>query len=122
MKYLCLGYFDPVKTNAITQAQADAIMGECPAHMDTLYRSGQVASVAGVAAEAKRLRRVDGKVEITDGSIAENPAVVGCVFLIEAVDMEDAVRVAALHPTTQVSAGEQLGWQIEVRPVNYFRD
>lgn len=41
-------------------------------------------------------------------------------ILIEAQDMEDAIRIALLHPTTQVVEGEQFGWRIEIRPVRYF--
>lgn len=35
--------------------------------------------------------------------------------------MDEAVRVASLHPTAQVPAGEQLGWRMEIRPVHYFQ-
>jgi hypothetical protein len=44
----------------------------------------------------------------------------GSAFLIEARDMEEAIRVASLHPTTQVDAGEQFGWRIDIRPIDYF--
>lgn len=35
-------------------------------------------------------------------------------------NMEEAIREATLQPTTQVAAGEQLGWGIEIRPIHYF--
>ena len=33
---------------------------------------------------------------------------IGSAFLIEAQDMEEAIRIASLHPTVQVSAGSSL--------------
>ena len=122
MKYLCLGYFDPAKMDALSRAQVDTVMGECPAHMETLYQSGRVALVAGVDAEATYLRRVGGEMEAANGLTAASQAKVGCVFLIEAADMADAVRIASLHPTTQVAAGEHLGWYTEIRPVHSFQE
>jgi hypothetical protein len=65
MKYLCVGYIDQKKMEALTKAQVDAVMSECPAFMDEFYDSGKVLLVAGTAAEGKSMRRVDGKVKIT---------------------------------------------------------
>jgi hypothetical protein len=45
---------------------------------------------------------------------------IGSAFLIEGQDMEEAIRVASLHPTTRVVAGEQLHWGIEIRPIHYL--
>jgi hypothetical protein len=44
----------------------------------------------------------------------------GAIFIIEATDMEEAVRIARLHPTTQIPGGEQLGWFLEVRPIPHY--
>ena len=120
MKYLCLGYFDPEKMNVRPRAEIDAVMRECQPHMEELYKSGQLIIDAGLTLETKCLRRVNGKVRITDGPFIETKEIIGSAFFIEARDMEEAIRVASLHPTTQVSAGEQFGWRIEIRPVDYF--
>jgi len=120
MKYLCLGYFDPEKMNAGPKAETDAAMRECQPHLEEFYRSGHLLVDVGLVLESKCLRRVDGKVRITDGPFIETKGTIGSAFLIEAQDMEEAIRVASLHPTTQVSAGEQFGWGIEIRPVHYF--
>lgn len=120
MKYLCVGYLDPVKINALPKARLDEVMSECPPHMEALYRSGKIFTVAGVDQETKSLRRVGGKVQVTDGPAKGSKERIGCVFLVEATDMADAIRVASLHPTTQIGAGEALGWRIEIQPVNYF--
>lgn len=120
MKYLCLGYFDPEKMAARPQADIDAIMRECQSHMEELYRSGQVIIDAGLTLETTYLRREDGKVRIINHPLNEAKETIGSAFLIEARDMEEAIRLALLHPTMQVSAGEQFGWGIEIRPIHYF--
>ena len=122
MKYLCLGYFDPEKMNAHPKAEIDAIMRECQPHMETLYRSNQIIIDAGLSLETKCLQRVNEKLRIIDGPFVETKEMIGSVFLIEAQDMEEAIRVASLHPTTQVSAGEKFGWRIEIRPIHYFEN
>ena len=120
MKYLCLGYFDPEKMDARPKAETDAVMRECQPHLEELYRSGQVIVDAGLTLETKCLRREDGKVRITNAPFNDAKEMIGSAFLIEARDMEEAIRLASLHPAMQVSAGEQFGWGIEIRPVHYF--
>jgi hypothetical protein len=56
-----------------------------------------------------------------DKLLVESKELVGSAFVIEAADMEDAVRVASLHPATQVLAGEPFGWGLEIRPIHYFK-
>jgi hypothetical protein len=100
--------------------EIDAVMSECRPHLEELYKSGQVFIDAGLALETKCLRRVNGKVTVTDGPFVETKEMIGSAFLIEARDMEEAIRLASLHPTTRVAAGEQFGWGIEIRPIHYF--
>ncbi|UVI30711.1 YciI family protein [Paenibacillus spongiae] len=120
MKYLCLGYFDQEKMDSRPKAEIDAVMRECQSHLEELYKSGQVLIDAGLALENKCLRNGNGKVRVTDGPYIEAKEMIGSAFLIEASDMEEAIRVASLHPAVQVGAGEQLGWGIEIRPIHYF--
>ncbi|MFC5451144.1 YciI family protein [Paenibacillus aestuarii] len=91
--------------------------------MEELYNSGQVIIDAGLGSETetKCLRRANGKVKVTDGPFVETKEMIGGVFLIEAQDIEEAIQIAALHPTVQVDKGEQYGWRIEVRPIHYFK-
>ncbi len=91
MKYLCLGYFDSEKMNARPKAEIDAVMRECQPHMEELYKSGQLIIDAGLTLETKCLRRVNGKVRITDGPFIETKEIIGSAFLIEARDMEEAI-------------------------------
>ena len=122
MKYLCLGYFDQKEMDSRPKAEIDAIMRQCGPHMDALYQTRRVLVDAGLGIETKRMRRVKGQVVITDGPFAKSKEMIGGVFLIEAEDFDDAVRIAGLHPTTQMAAGEGLGWRLEIRPIHYFKE
>ena len=122
MKFLCLGYFDPEKMKARPKEEIDAIMRECQPHLQKFYKSGQVILDAGLELETKSLRRVNGEVSVLDGPFVETKEMIGSTFIIEAEDMQEAVRIASLHPTTQVAAGEQFGWRIEIRPIHYFEE
>jgi hypothetical protein len=106
--------------DALSETELAAAMGECATHLNELHASGRVIVDVGLGQECRSLRRVADKLAVTDGPFAESKEVIGSAVLIEARDMDEAVRLASLHPTTRVSAGEQLGWRLEVRPVHYF--
>ncbi|TJY44066.1 hypothetical protein E5161_01320 [Cohnella pontilimi] len=120
MKFLCVGYFDRAKMDARPEQEINAVMSECEPHLEDFYKSGQVIMDAGLGKETKSMQRVKGKVKITDGPFAEAKETIGSVFVIEARDMEDAIRVASLHPAIQVAVGEQFGWRVEIRPIHHF--
>lgn len=121
MKFLCLGYLDAAKMDALPKEEVEAIMRQCQPHLEQLYQSGQVTLDAGLASGTKCLRRSSGKVNVTDGPYVETKEMIGSAFLIEAQDMEEAVRIAALHPAVQVEDGEQFGWRLELYPIHYFK-
>lgn len=120
MKFLCLGYLDAEKMDARPKDEIEAVMRKCPPHLENFYNSGQVMIDAGLSSETKCLRRANGKVKVTDGPFIETKEMIGSAFLIEARDIEEAIRIASLHPTVQVGSGERLGWGIEIRPIHYF--
>jgi uncharacterized protein (TIGR02246 family) len=122
MKFLCLGYFEPAKMDALSKAEADAVMGQCWPLMEGVYATGQVRVDAGLEMGSKVLRRANRKLKVTDGPFVETKEMIGSAILIEARDMEDAIRVASLHPCLLVEASEGLGWGIEIRPIHYFKE
>lgn len=105
--------------DALAPAESEVAMRDCPAHMAALYRSAKVPMVAGVATEARSVQRRAGEIVFSDGTAEE---MIGCVFLLEAGSLDEAARLAALHPTTQIPAGENLGWRLEVRPVHFYEE
>lgn len=122
MIFLCMGYFNPEKMDARPRAEIEAVMSECQPHIEKFYESGKVLIDAGLDSETKTLRRVNGKVIVTDGPLTETKERIGSIFIFEAEGIDEAIQLASLHPTTQVNRGEEFGWRIEIRPVHYFKN
>lgn len=122
MQFLCMGYFNPEKMNARPTEEIEAVMEECQPHIEKFYESGKVLLDAGLESETKNLQRIKDKVIATDGPFTETKELIGSIFVFEAEDMDEAIQIASIHPTTQVKEGEELGWRIEVRPVHYFKN
>jgi hypothetical protein len=97
---------------ALTRAEYDALVGEARSYDDELRRSGQflASDTLQCAATATTIRVRDGEVCLTAGPCAETRETLGGFALIEARDLNDAIRVAAKLPAARVGA-------IEVRPV-----
>ncbi|WP_430787165.1 YciI family protein [Virgibacillus flavescens] len=122
MIFLCMGYYNPEKMDARPKAEIDAVMRDCQPVVENFYESANVLLDAGLESEIKSLRRENGKVTVTDGPSTESKEQIGSVFIFEAADMDEAIQLASLHPTTQISKGEEFGWRIEIRPVDYFKN
>ena len=120
MKYLCLAYYDEAKFAALPKPEVDAIVSQCPRHDEALRRSGHliVQASLGPTSASMTVRPRNGRVSITDGPFAETKEQVGGFFIIDAKDLNEALRVAAMHPAAHL--GEQVGWGLEVRPIEGF--
>ena len=121
MKYLCLAYYDEKAFEAMSKPVVEALVSQCPPHDAALRASGHliVQASLGASRESMSLRPRSGKVSITDGPFAETKELVGGFFIIEAKDLNEAVRVASMHPAAHL--GETVGWGIEVRPIEFFQ-
>ena len=117
MKYLLLAYGDRKRMEALSKTEFEALVAKCRVHDEELRKTGQVLSVESLEWETATLQPRSGKTLITDGPFAEIKEQVGSILIIEAKDLNDAVRVASLHPAAQL--GEHLGWWIEVRTIAY---
>ena len=113
MKYLCLVYEDERTLNAIPAGEHQALVDQALDYMEALRRSGQlVAYDALQSVQAATTVRLDnGKVVTTDGPFAETKEQLGGFILIEASDLDEAIRVASRFPPLR-----RLGC-VEVRPV-----
>ena len=122
MKFLCLGYYDEKKFSALPKAELEALSRKCGAHDEELVKTGKVINIASLEAtrQAISIRPRKGKPTVTDGPYSEAKEVIGSFFLIEARDREEAVRIASLHPAALL--GEELGWGLEVRGVDYYSE
>jgi len=115
MKYLVLAYGDQAKMEKLTPAQFEALLEKCKAHDEELRKSGHLISAESLEWGSTCLRPRGGKTVTTDGPYLETKEQVGGLILIEARDLNEALRIAALHPAAKL--GEELGWGIEVRPM-----
>lgn len=119
MKFLCLGYYDPAAFETLSEAEQEAIARECRPHDERLRASGRLVSLASLEhRKAVTLRPARGGPTVVDGPFAEAKEVIGSFFIIEADDMDEAGRIASLHPAARW--GEHLGFGIEVRPIEFF--
>jgi hypothetical protein len=111
MKYICLGYIEENKWEAMAEGERNAMMDECFAYDDVLRKNGHFAG--GEALEGPRqavtLRWKDAKVSITDGPYAETKEQLGGILILEARDLNHAIQLMSEHPG--VKAGP-----FEIRP------
>jgi len=111
MKYLCLIYLDEKRLQALPKEESDALWAECDALARELQR--QPGFIAADALEpttmATTLRHRSGGVMVTDGPFAETKEQLAGFILIEAANLDDAIRIAARVPTARFGS-------VEVRP------
>lgn len=111
MKYLCLIYIEEKKIDAIPKSEYDALLAEAIAYTDELRQSGHlIASEALQRVEAATtVRHRNGNISMTDGPFAETKEQLGGFLLIEARDLNEALRLTAKFPPGRFGS-------IEVRP------
>jgi len=112
MKYLCLIYNEERNVYAMPPEALEAVAGECHAYDETLKRSGEFIARERLQPvnTATTIRFGNGKVSVTDGPFAETKEQLAGFYLIEARDLNDAIRVASDIPPGRLGC-------IEVRPV-----
>ncbi len=115
MKYLCLAYGNQEKMQALSKAEFEALVGRCGPLDEELKKTGQVVLQESLEWDVTTIRPRNGKPVTTDGPFVETKEQVGGLFIIEARDLNDAIRVASMHPAARL--GEHVGWAIEVRPL-----
>jgi hypothetical protein len=120
MKYLGLAYFTPEKFAALPPDDVKAIVSQCPALDEKMRATGKVLVSAslGDLENWRTLRPRNGKTQITDGPYIESKEVVGGLFIIEADDHDEALRIASMHPAAQI--GEEGEWAVELIPMDFY--
>lgn len=112
MRYMCLVHFEIDKLANADRAVQDDINRRSLAYDDDLRRTGHyVVSQAIEGPESAILVRVrNGKMATTDGPYMETKEAMAGFILIEARDMNEAIRLAGGIPLAELGT-------IEVRPV-----
>lgn len=111
-KFLLLVYNDASLLDALPAGQFDTMMKGCIEKADDMRRVGTLLDAQQLEppSTARTMRVRNGRMTAVDGPFAEAKEVLGGFNLIEAEDMDEAMRIAAEFPWTQVGS-------IEIRPV-----
>jgi hypothetical protein len=116
MNYLFLAYADEQQWAALSPAERDAYADACLANNEALRESGHL--LAGAALQAGSTVRVqNGTMLLTEGPFVETKTQINGFFVIQARDLNEAIRLASHMPQAQAGA-------IEVWPMlesNEFR-
>jgi hypothetical protein len=110
MKYLCLVYLD--------EKRLDELPDEDCVEYDTAMRaSGHcLASEALQSVQTATTVRIrEGRVSITDGPFAETKEQLAGFYMIEAADLDEAIRMASGIPPARVGC-------VEIRPIRPIRE
>lgn len=111
MQYHCLIYFDP-KEVFNDSPESNAVLAAIGPHAEDMKAKGQLvlAQPLNLPQEAITVQMRNGKMSTTDGPFMETKEMLGGLVLIEARDLNDAIRIAASMPHAKIG-------HIEVRPV-----
>lgn len=111
MKFLCAVYFEENPFQHLSADQQARLKRASLDYDDELARRGHyiAASALQPPQTAKTIRHRAGKPVVTDGPYAESKEVLGGFLMIEARDMDEAVRIAEKIPMGKFTT-------IEVRP------
>ncbi len=105
MKYICLVYGEESKIGAMVD-------DECMEFDGAIRKSGNCIASEALqrTGTAKTLKIRNGNVSIMDGPFAETKEALAGFYLVDAKDMDEALKIAEKIPPAEVGC-------IEVRPV-----
>lgn len=112
MKYLLLIYENEASLAGLSEAEQGKIFEEYMVYTKDIRKTGHY--VAGEALQpistATTVRVKNGKTLTTDGPFAETREQLGGFYMVEAKDLDEAIRLAARIPASRTGS-------IEVRPI-----
>ena len=112
MKYLLLIYENEKSFAGLSEAEQGKIFEEYMTYSKDIRKSGHY--IAGQAlqpvSDATTVRVKSGKTVTTDGPFAETREQLGGFYLVEAKDLDEAIKLAAGIPASRTGS-------IEVRPI-----
>jgi hypothetical protein len=112
MQYLCLIYDDETTWGTMPEDERNAVFADYGTFTESIKDSGNY--VAGDALQptstATTVRVRNGETLVTDGPFAETKEQLGGYYLVEAKDVDEALKIAERIPSARYGS-------IEVRPV-----
>ncbi len=111
MKYMLIMQLNPAAFDALTEEQRNAIMEGHGAFMDTIKASGEMVEThaLGEPSQSAVVRVRDGVPVVTDGPYLESKELIGGFWVIDAPDLDVALKLAA-------DASKACRGKVEVRP------
>ena len=115
MKYLCLIYDEESKLAAMPKSESDAFMGEYVGFTKSLKDAGKyvVGEQLQPVHTSTTVRIRNGKTTTTDGPFAETKEQLGGFYMVDAVDLNEAIQIASRIPSARIGS-------VEVRPIGVF--
>ncbi len=115
MKYICLGYMDDEVWETMSESEQNNFVDGCFLYDEELKKSGHYAGGEALepASNATALRFQSGRVSVTDGPFAESKEQIGGIMILEAADLNEAIRLMSKHPSLHLGKG---GGSWEIRP------
>ena len=112
MKYACLVYGDGNLVDPLPEAEMKKLGDDSRAYHEELRKAGVLITIAALepVTSATTVRKRSGNVVISDGPFAETKEQLGGLFIVEARDLNDAIRIVENHPASRCDA-------VEIRPV-----
>ena len=112
MKFMLMIYNEKPLLDALPASEFDARMRQCLSHADDLRRQGRLldSQMLEEPSAAKSVRIRNGRQTTLDGPFAETKEMIAGFNVIEAENMDEAVRIASEFPWAQTGC-------VEVRPI-----
>jgi hypothetical protein len=112
MQYLLLIYANEQTAATMSPAEGEQIFREYMEYTQSIKASGHLRGGDPLepTSKATTVRVRDGKTVTTDGPFAETREQLGGYYLVEAADLDEAIKLAARIPDARFGS-------IEVRPV-----
>lgn len=112
MRFVCLVYFEPGAMAALSPSEKATLDRDSIAYDQELNRRGNYITSDALkpVTSARTIRVRRGKASATDGPFAETKEQLGGFILINAGDIDEAVKIAEGIPIARIGS-------IEVRPI-----
>jgi hypothetical protein len=112
MRFLCMVCYEQKVLDSLSSREFDALVAEALAYDDELQNGGHYLYSGALQSihTATTIRIQSGNVQLTDGPFAETKEQLGGFIVIEARDLDEALRLASKIPPLRLGC-------IEVRPV-----
>lgn len=112
MKYLCIAFQDLARLNAYSDAEFEQIIDQVRMYLDDLHAHGNFIDASRLQPpNSGAVVRVRNRhLTVTDGPFIETHEQIAGYYLIEANDLNDAIRIVSRSPSAHLGV-------VEIRPL-----